>query len=383
MHHLAQVQLRHHEGLGAASPLRQRTGGEGPRGDEAEFPGSHALRARHLDGFLRHPRGDPVRHHHDFGVFQRFRLVQRLFFGYAGRLRNQAAHQAILRFHGHGRVSTLVVRQTRYMEPVAFTGVRHFRDLIRHRLVRLVIFDRPAGMAPRIDLDLAGFGNDYFLGHVAHALIHHQEDRLPVLLGEVEGLDGKVEALLRRIGAQRQNTVIAVRSPAHLHHVGLRGQRGQAGGGSAALHIHEYAGRFGHGGVPDVLHHEREARPRGDRKSLCAAPYRALNGDGGSQLILHLDEGAAHGRNARREPFHHLRGGCNWVSCGKSRTCRQGAFAAGVVAIQEVRAGKDPFWISLHGGLRKLRSPGNTGHTGRNRCISQRLRRGVGDIPWN
>src|ERR1022692_1326996 len=99
-----------------------------------------------------------------------------------------------------------------------------------------------------------GFGNDYFLGHVAHALIHHQEDRLPVLLGEVEGLDGKVEALLRRIGAQRQNTVIAVRSPAHLHHVGLRGQRRQAGGGSAALHIHEYAGRFGHGGVPDVLH---------------------------------------------------------------------------------------------------------------------------------
>ena len=44
---------------------------------------------------------------------------------------------------------------------------------------------------------------------------------------------------------------------------------------------------------PDVLHHQREARARGHGHGLLAAPDRALDGDRGGDLVLHLDEDAA------------------------------------------------------------------------------------------
>jgi hypothetical protein len=113
------------------------------------------------------------------------------------------------------------------------------------------------------------------------------------------------------------------------------GKRGQPGGGPAALHVDEDARRLRHRRVADVLHHQGEARSGGDRERLGAGPYRALDGDGSRQFVLHLDEDAADGGDARGEPLHDLGGGCNGVPCGKSRTRCQCALAAGVVAVHE------------------------------------------------
>ena len=207
-------------------------------------------------------------------------------------------------------------------------------------------------------VDLVGLGDDHLLGHVADALVEHHHDRHAELLGEVEAGDGQVEALLRGIGAERDDAVIAVRAPVGLHHVGLRGQGGQAGGGSAALHVDEDAGRLGHGGVADVLHHEREAGAGGDGEGLRAAPDRALDGDGSGQFVLHLNEDAADGGNSPREAFDHFGGGGDGITCGKSRTGCEGSLTAGVIAVEKMDTRENTFGVSVHVRAPKMAKSG-------------------------
>ena len=245
-----------------------------------------------------------------------------------------------------------------------------------------------------VDLDLVGSRDHHLLGHVADALVHHDHDRDAELLGKVEGRDGQVEAFLRGIRAERDDLVVAVRSPPRLHHVGLRGQRGQPGGRSAALHVDEHAGRFGHGGVADVLHHQREAGAGGDREGLRAAPDRALHGDGGGQFVFHLDEDSADRGNAPRKAFDDFGRRSDGISCGKSRTGCQCSFTTGVVAVEEMCSRQDsfadqrassppmPFFLDLRSDSRRSRNRDNTSRTSRSRCIFPVRPRGVGGSPW-
>ena len=74
----------------------------------------------------------------------------------------------------------------------------------------------------------------------------------------------------------------------------------------AALYVDKDARRFGHHCVSDVLHHEREARTRGDGERFRAAPNRALQRNGSREFVFHLNEHAPNCGNSRREPLHHF-----------------------------------------------------------------------------
>ena len=161
------------------------------------------------------------------------------------------------------------------------------------------------------------------------------------------------------------------------------GRVGKPGGRSAALHVHKNAGRLGHRGVADVLHHEREARPGGDRERLGAAPDRALDGDGSRQFVFHLDEHAAYRGDAGGKALHHLGRGRDGISCGKSRTGCESSLTASVITVEKMNTRENALRISVHVALRRWRNPGSTSRTGRSRCTSPRRRRGVGDNPWN
>ena len=63
----------------------------------------------------------------------------------------------------------------------------------------------------------------------------------------------------RRIRRDRDNPVVAVRSPSRLHHVRLCWKRWQSRRGPAALHVDEHTRRLGHRGVANVFHHQRKA----------------------------------------------------------------------------------------------------------------------------
>ncbi len=214
------------------------------------------------------------------------------------------------------------MRQAGHVETVAFAGVRHFRHQVFTGRVKLEFAGRFRSATARVDFDLIGGRDDHLLGHVPDTLVHHEHHRNAKLLGQVKRLDGEVEALLRRVGRERDDFVIAVRSPARLHHVGLRRQRGQARRWAAALHVDEHAGRFGHHRVADVLHHEREARTRGDCKRFRSGPSRADQRDGSGQFIFHLNEPAAHGRDAAGETFDDFGRRRDRISGGETRSGR-------------------------------------------------------------
>ena len=188
---------------------------------------------------------------------------------------------------------------------------------------------------------------------MADALVKHHHDGDAELFGQVETGNGQVEALLRGVGAEGDDAVIAVGSPLGLHHVGLRGQCGQPGGGSAALHVDENARGFRDGGVADVLHHEREAGAGSDREGFGPAPNRALYGDGGGQFVLHLNEDAAYGGDSPREAFDHFRGRRDGITCGKSRTCCEGSLTTGVITVEKMDTRENTFGVSVHCELRR------------------------------
>src|SRR5579872_2806600 len=182
-----------------------------------------------------------------------------------------------------------------------------------------------------------------------------------------------------------------MRPPARLHHIGLRREGGKTGRRAAALYVDEDAGRLGHCGVADVFCHEGEARPGGHGESLGSSPNRPLQSNGGREFVFHLNEGSADGWYSCGEAFDNFRGRRDGISCSKSRTGSERTFAAGMVAIDEVHAGEDAARISLHlpprrpcpPWYRKWRSPGNTCHTNRIRCISRDERRVADGSPWN
>jgi len=198
------------------------------------------------------------------------------------------------------------------------TGLRY---QVLARLEGKVLLRGKLGHAAGVNLNLVGGRDNDLLGHVPDHLVHHEHYRHAVFLSQVERLNAEIEAFLRRGGRQRDDLVIAVGPPAGLHHVRLPRQGGQAGRGPATLHVHKHARRLGHHRQPDVLHHQREARPGSDREGLGPSPHRALNGDGRGHFIFHLDESTAHLRDSLGESFHDLGGRRDRISCGKSRTC--------------------------------------------------------------
>src|SRR4029077_1257003 len=103
-----------------------------------------------------------------------------------------------------------------------------------------------------------------------------------------------------------------------------------------------------------------------------------------------------------REAFHHFGGGSDGIPGGESRPGGQCALAAGVVAIDEVRAGENSARISFHGSppqttpesfhrhlsswalsARRSQNPGSTSRIGRSRCTFRARLHGVDDSPWN
>ncbi len=183
---------------------------------------------------------------------------------------------------------------------------------------------------------------------MANHFVHHEHHRHAEFFGQIERFDSQVKTFLRRIRAERDNLVIAMRTPPRLHHIGLRGQRGQASRRPSALHIDEYARRFGHGGVADMLHHQRKARPGGHGERLGSAPHRALQRDRSGQFVFHLNKRSAHGRHPRGEALNHFGGRSDGVSGGEAAAGSQRAFAAGMVAIHEVCAGEDAARVRRH-----------------------------------
>ena len=136
-------------------------------------------------------------------------------------------------------------------------------------------------------------------------------------------------------GGQRDDGVIAVGSPAGLHHIALRGPRGQARRRSAALHVDDDARYLGHDGKADGFLHERESRPARCRHCLCARQRRPDHGAEAADLVFHLDETAADSRKALGEALGDLRGWRDGIAGEEAKPSVECGLGADFVALKE------------------------------------------------
>jgi hypothetical protein len=172
-----------------------------------------------------------------------------------------------------------------------------------------------------------------FLRIVGHG--QSRRRKAPQHFREIERLDGEIETFLGRIRAEGDDFVVAVRAPARLHHIGLSGQRRQSSRRTTPLHVDEDAGRLGHGGIADVLHHQRKARTRRHRERFRAAPDRALQRDGGRQFVFHLDELAANLGKLGGHDFRHFGRRGNRVTAEKRAASIEGAVGRSFVTLHK------------------------------------------------
>jgi hypothetical protein len=81
--------------------------------------------------------------------------------------------------------------------------------------------------------------------------------------------------------------------------------------------------------------------PRGDGHAFLPAQTAPCDRDGRGELVLHLDEHAAHVREALGDALDDLGRGRDRVAGDEAAARRQRALAAGVVAVEVVGPGQD------------------------------------------
>ena len=137
------------------------------------------------------------------------------------------------------------------------------------------------------------------------------------------------------VGLSDDDGMVAVRAPARLHHVALRGAGGLAGAGAQPLHVHHHARHFGHGRVANVLLHQRKAGAAGGRHGLQPAHRGADAGGQAGNLVFHLDELAAHLGQLAREHLGDFGGGRDGIARVEAAAGRQRPPADGFVALHQ------------------------------------------------
>src|SRR3990172_7705531 len=293
-HHLPIVDLGYYDGLDLGGYFTDAFLAERPDGDQAQGTDLDTFLARILNSLDSDAGGDAIRHHHDIGAVDLILVEADDLVGIAVDLFHQVSHDDLVLPGGHDRIPLLVVGQAGDVEVVPIARTHHGMAALAVELVGAAVFLGAAVVIARNDLDLVGWRDNHFFMHVADGLVGQDDDRNPVELRQVEGLDGEVETFLRAVRAQGDDHVVAMRAVARLHHVLLRGQRGQAGGRSAALHVGDHHRGFGHAGQAEVFHHQGKAGAAGHGHHLLPCPCRTDIGGDGGEFVFHLDEQRAH-----------------------------------------------------------------------------------------
>ena len=173
------------------------------------------------------------------------------------------------------------------------------------------------------------------LAHMRNDLIRHQQHGRAVHFRKVERLYGQLIHFLNGAGGKGYHGMVAVRTPAGLHHVALCGGGGKAGGGACAHYHGNNYGQFRHGSVTYKLLLKGEARAAGGSHCLFAGQACAANGRYGSDLVLHLKELAAYFGEQYAGLLGYFRGRGYGVTRKKTHARLYCAHNAGFIALQQ------------------------------------------------
>ncbi len=171
---------------------------------------------------------------------------------------------------------------------------------------------------------------------MAHHLVVKEDNRNHVLFSKVKGPDGFVIHFLDAAGRQHDNGMIAVGPPPGLHKIALAAFGRGTGTGTASAHVHHYHRDFGHSSKADVFLHQRKAGTTGGRHRFNTGDGGADGGGNTGNFIFHLDKCAAHQGQSFRHPFGYFCRRRNGVAGKKPHPCRQSAFNASFVALDQL-----------------------------------------------
>jgi hypothetical protein len=177
---------------------------------------------------------------------------------------------------------------------------------------------------------------------MAHHLVHQEEHRGAVLFGKVKARHRQVKRLPHRSGCQCNDRMVAVGSPASLHHVTLGRAGGQPSAGAGSHHVDNHARDLGHHRIAKVLLHQRKARTAGRRHRLKPAHRSADHRGDAGDLVLHLDEFAAQLGQLAGHDLGDLRRGRNGVSGKEAAPRCQGAQRRSVVSLDQLHSHRSP-----------------------------------------
>ncbi len=238
LHDLPHVHLHHHHGFRVGTLAAHDLPRKGPQGLEFQKAQTLAAFAPALDQVQGRAGRRPVGDHDDIGIVEIVFLVAGQQVGAVFDLVHQVADQTV-DHGGIGRGKTPhVVVEPGDVVAVHTAEVAHGQASVLTRQVGVIVdpaLDR--GAQPLHQGQFPRFGNDQFFAHVAHHLVEQKNDRRAVGFGQVEGLHRHLEDVLVVGGREGNDGMVAVGSPAGLHHIALAAVGGNAGGRAAALHV--------------------------------------------------------------------------------------------------------------------------------------------------
>jgi hypothetical protein len=334
---LPQVQLGDDDAVEVVGEIPHRPLGKREDRDEPQMIHLPAVGTSHPHRSSGRPRRDPVGHDADLGALLLIDLDPGEALRVVADLVHQPPHQPRVLLGVVGRRQpALVVGEAGdvRVEPTAEIG--HLGDRAPHRTERDVGPRLVGRRAPLHELDLVFGGQDDLLAHVADLAVGHDQDRIAVLLGEVEGEPGQVDALLDRGRRQGDDLVIAVGPPPCLQHVALGGLGRLTGGRSGSLDIDDHARRLGHAGIADPLLHQREAGAAGGGEGTAAGPGGTDHGGQGRDFVLHLHHRAAQAGQQHRHRLRHFSGRGNGVAGEEVAAAEDRAVGASHVPLREL-----------------------------------------------
>jgi len=120
----------------------------------------------------------------------------------------------------------------------------------------------------------------------------------------------------------------------------------QARGGASPLHVQDHAGDLGHGGQPQHLHHQAQARSRGGRHGTGSGVGGPQDHSQRGDLVFGLDQHASDPGQLDGQELHHVAGRGDRIACEEAASRCQEAQAQSLVAVEQHPGGASS--VGLH-----------------------------------
>ena len=230
----------------------------------------------------------------------------------------------------------LIVEKPRDVDAVAVAETSHIgHEILTDGKGLIALGARLFRQTARIDVQFVRRRERDIFPQMSDDFVHQQNDGRAKTLHIVHGHHRQIECLAHTPRRERDDRVVAVRAPTHLHHIALRRRGRLSCRGTDALHIYHDARDLRTRRIADQLLFQREAGAARRVHHLCTRERCAEDCPHRADLVLHLEECAADLRQQLCHLFGNLRGRRDRIAREECHTGSDRALGDRLVALHE------------------------------------------------